>query len=426
MPFGTVKKNFVHRAMETANLVSLRAGCRGGGDRVLLRRFGAFHSRLLEDGQGSKFTHGRTTEPPGNGWFVSVRRRISAASPTAVQESSDLAALHREDGNGVHETLVATIGLCRELRYRRSTFYRRWGLHFTLRSGNRLPHGAHCRQNGYRIMSTMSKAILITGASSGMGREAAILLAREGHRVYAGARRLDRMQDLAEHGITAVEMDVTSSDDNQRAVQRMMDDGGRIDVLINNAGFGLYGPVEDVPLDDARYQLEVNLFGLAHLTRLVLPHMRAQGSGRIINTSSMGGRIFTPFGAWYHATKHALEGWSDCLRLETAPFNIQVVLIEPGLIRTEFGQVLGGGLQKYYEGSAYKAQLDRFFAMMSDPKAANRGTDAEVLARVFLEAATTGRPRRRYVKGATARPLLFIRKWFGDGIYESVLRRTFG
>lgn len=275
-------------------------------------------------------------------------------------------------------------------------------------------------------MSTMSKTILITGASSGMGREAAILLAREGHRVYAGARRLDRMQDLAEHGITAVEMDVTSSDHNQRAVNRMMDDGGRIDVLINNAGFGLYGPVEDVPLDDARYQLEVNLFGLAQLTRLVLPHMRAQGSGRIINTSSMGGRIFTPFGAWYHATKHALEGWSDCLRLETAPFNIQVVLIEPGLIRTEFGQVLGGGLQKYYEGSAYKAQLDRFFAMMSDPKAANRGTDAEVLARVFLEAATTAKPRRRYVKGATARPLLFIRKWFGDGIYEAVLRRTFG
>jgi len=170
----------------------------------------------------------------------------------------------------------------------------------------------------------------------------------------------------------------------------------------------------------------VNLFGLAHLTQLVLPHMRAQGAGRIVNTSSMGGRIFTPFGAWYHATKHALEGWSDCLRIETAPFNIQVVLIQPGLIQTEFGDVVGGSLQKYYAESAYKAGLDRLFAMASDPKAASRGTDAEVLARVFVEAATAARPRRRYVKGAAARPLMFIRKWFGDGIYESVLRRTFG
>ncbi len=272
----------------------------------------------------------------------------------------------------------------------------------------------------------MSKTILITGASSGMGREAAIVLARAGHRVYAGARRLDRMQALSAEGIISVAMDVTQPEDNERAVARIIDGEGRIDVLINNAGFGLYGPVEDIPLEDARYQFEVNLFGLAHLTCLVLPHMRAQGSGRIINTSSMGGRIFTPFGAWYHATKHALEGWSDCLRIETAPFNIQVVLIQPGLIRTEFGQVLGGGLQKYYAGSAYQAQLDRFFTMMSDPKAANRGTDAEVLARVFIEAVTTAKPRRRYVKGAAARPMLFIRKWFGDGIYEFVLRRTFG
>jgi len=191
----------------------------------------------------------------------------------------------------------------------------------------------------------LDKVILITGASSGMGREAAILLARGGHTVYAGARRADRMEDLSEHGITPVEMDVSKGGDNERAVRRIIDADGRIDVLINNAGFGLYGTVEDIPLDDARYQFEVNLFGLAHLTQLVLPHMRAQGAGRIVNTSSMGGRIFTPFGAWYHATKHALEGWSDCLRIETAPFNIQVVLIQPGLIQTEFGHVVGGSLR---------------------------------------------------------------------------------
>ncbi len=277
-----------------------------------------------------------------------------------------------------------------------------------------------------KLNDTMGKTVLITGASSGMGRETAILLAHAGHTVYAGARRAERMQDLSEHGIRPVEMDVSKAEDNERVVQHIIDTDGYIDVLINNAGFGLYGTVEDIPIDDARYQFEVNLFGLGHLTQLVLPHMRTQGTGRIVNTSSMGGRIFTPFGAWYHATKHALEGWSDCLRIETAPFNIQVVLVQPGLIQTEFGQVVGGSLQKYYPDSAYKTGLDRFFAMMSDPKAANRGTDAKVLAQVFVEAATAAKPRRRYVKGATARPLMFIRRCFGDRIYESVLRRTFG
>ena len=271
----------------------------------------------------------------------------------------------------------------------------------------------------------MGKIVLITGASSGMGREAAILLAGGGHTVYAGARRLDRMDDLSEHGITPLEMDVSKGGDNERAVRRIVEAEGRIDVLINNAGFGLYGAVEDIPLDDARYQFEVNLFGLAHLTQLVLPHMRAEGAGRIVNISSMGGRIFTPFGAWYHATRHALEGWSDCLRIETAPFNIQVVVIQSGGIRTGFGDVVAGELKQHWDGSAYQAGPDRFLAMMSGPEAMNRGTEASVLAEVFVEAATTARPRRRYVKGAFARPLIFIRKWFGDAVYESALRRAF-
>ena len=271
----------------------------------------------------------------------------------------------------------------------------------------------------------MSKVMLVTGASSGIGREVAILLAREGHTVYAGARRLDRLEELAEHGITPVEMDVTKEDDNERAVGRIIEEEGRVDVLINNAGWGLYGPVEDIPLDDARYQFEVNLFGLAHLTQLVLPHMRAQRSGRIINVSSMLGKVFVPLGAWYHATKHALEGWSDCLRLETAPFNIQVVIIEPGAIKTEFAAAMSARLREYSAHTAYRPQVDRFLKRLDGPSLAERGTDAHVIARVFLEAATTARPRRRYVKGATARPVMFLRKWFGDGIYEFVLRRAF-
>ncbi|WP_419949040.1 oxidoreductase [Candidatus Palauibacter sp.] len=271
----------------------------------------------------------------------------------------------------------------------------------------------------------MRKVMLVTGASAGIGREAAVLLAREGHAVYAGARRLDRLQELAEHGITPVAMDVTRGDDNERAVRRIIEEEGRIDVLINNAGFGLYGPVEDVPLDDARYQFEVNLFGLADLTQRVLPHMRAQGSGRIINVSSILGKVFVPLGAWYHATKHALEGWSDCLRIETAPFNIQVVLIEPGAIRTEFSGLMNAELRKYCDDSAYRGQVESFLTVTEDRGPGNRGTDPGVFARVFLRAATSRKPRRRYVGGRMARPLIFIRRWFGDGIYEFLLRRAF-
>ena len=270
----------------------------------------------------------------------------------------------------------------------------------------------------------MSKVILITGASAGLGREAAILLAQQGHTVYAGARRVDRLAELADHGVTAVEMDVTKADDNERAVSRILDNERRIDVLINNAGFGLYGPVEDIPIDEARYQFEVNLFGLAHLTQLVLPHMRAQGSGRIVNISSMVGKVFTPMGAWYIATKHALEGWSDCLRLEAAPFGIQVVLIEPGAIHTEFGDVMVALLEKFPDDSPYHAQIKSLSSLMADPGAVDHRTAATRAAKVYAKAATTRRPRRRYITGALARPWMYTRKWFGDAVYEfTVCRR---
>ncbi len=272
----------------------------------------------------------------------------------------------------------------------------------------------------------MSKLIvLITGASSGMGFEAAKLFAEQGHKVYAGARRVEKMADLEPVGVVPVGMDVTKPEDNAAAVARVVDAEGRIDVLINNAGFGLYGPVEDIPLDDARYQFEVNLFGLADLTQKVLPHMRAQKSGRIVNVSSMGGKIYTPLGAWYHATKHALEGWSDCLRLEVEPFGIQVSVIEPGGIKTEWGGVVGEGMKKYYDKSAYKAQMDPFLKAMDGYDTNPQGTEPRVLAEEFLKAATEPRPRRRYVKGFAAKPMIFVRKWLGDGAFEWMLRRAF-
>ncbi len=270
----------------------------------------------------------------------------------------------------------------------------------------------------------MSKVVLITGTSSGIGREATILLGKQGHTVYAGARRVDRLAELADRGITPVQMDVTQSDDNERAVNQVIEAEGRIDILINNAGCGLYGPIEDVSLDDARYVFEVNLFGLAHLTQIVLPHMRAQGSGRIVNISSMVGRIYTPMGAWYVATKHALEGWSDCLRYETAPFGIQVALVQPGSIHTEFASLTAKQLNEFPADSPYRAHIDMLRKRVADPGAVDRPIGAQEVAEVYVEAATARRPRRRYVTGARARPWMFTRKWFGDRAFEYVLHRS--
>jgi short-subunit dehydrogenase len=273
----------------------------------------------------------------------------------------------------------------------------------------------------------MKKIILITGASSGMGKETAKVLAGQGHKVYAGARRLEKMKDLEPLGIVPIKMDVTKEEDNKRAIDTIIANEGRIDVLINNAGFGLYGPFEEIPLDDGRYQFDVNFFGLANLTQLVLPHMRAKKSGRVINISSMGGRIYTPFGAWYHATKHAIEGFSDCLRIETKPFGIDVIIVEPGMIKTDFGNVTGQWFSKYItKDSAYKSMTEPFVEMMNDPNMVNRGTEPIVLANTIANAATVENPNRRYMKGSGAKPMWYIRKIFGDGSFEWLLSRAFG
>ena len=180
----------------------------------------------------------------------------------------------------------------------------------------------------------MNKVILITGASSGIGKETAKKLISEGHTVYVSARRVDKMDDLVQIGARSIKMDITIDEDIKNAVETVLKEKGRIDVLVNNAGYAIYGAMEDTSIEDARRQFEVNLFGLARITQLVLPSMRNEKSGTIINMSSMGGKIYIPFGSWYHGTKHALEGWSDCMRTELKDFGIKVVIIEPGGIKT--------------------------------------------------------------------------------------------
>ena len=201
-----------------------------------------------------------------------------------------------------------------------------------------------------------SKTALVTGASSGIGEATALQLAELGYTVYAAARRVERMSDLADRGIRTASVDVTDDPSMVALVQTIIADTGRIDVLVNNAGYGLYGALEDMPLEEARRQFEVNVFGLARLTQLVLPHMRAQRDGYIVNISSMGGRIWEPLGSWYHASKFAVEGLSDSLRVEVAEFGIKVVIIQPGSIRSEWSGIAADKLEATSANTPYAPQ----------------------------------------------------------------------
>lgn len=266
------------------------------------------------------------------------------------------------------------------------------------------------------------KTVLITGASSGMGKETAKKLLAQGYTVYVAARRVEKMQDLEALGAIALKLDITQEADIVASVERITADHGGVDVLINNAGFGMYGAMEQTSIDDARYQFEVNLFGLARLTQLVLPYMRDQRAGKIVNISSMGGKMYTPLGSWYHATKHALEGWSDCLRIELAQFGIDVIIIEPGAIATEFGDVVVGPMLARSGEGPYQ-QLAQSMAQTTRDSYEHEGAASppSVIANTIASAITARRPKTRYVVGKLARPLMFIRKYFGDRIFDKAI-----
>jgi NAD(P)-dependent dehydrogenase (short-subunit alcohol dehydrogenase family) len=187
-------------------------------------------------------------------------------------------------------------------------------------------------------MSEPSKAVLVTGCSSGIGRATALRLAGSGWKVYATARRPETLSDLREAGCQTLALDVTDEQSMQTAVDTVEQAEGAVGVLINNAGYSQSGAIETVPLEAVRRQFETNVFGLVRLTQLVLPKMRAQHWGKIVNVGSMGGRLSFPGGGHYHATKHAVEALSDAMRFELRGFGIDVVLLEPGLITTEFGE----------------------------------------------------------------------------------------
>ncbi len=199
----------------------------------------------------------------------------------------------------------------------------------------------------------MKKTVLITGASAGIGKATAIYLAENGYNVYGAARRIERMADLEVYGIKPIALDVTDEKSVEVCVERILKEAGSIDILVNNAGFGSEGAIEDVSKEDAKYQMEVNVFGAMHLTQLVLPRMRDNRYGKIINISSMGGKIALPLGGWYHASKFAIEALSDSLRMEVKPFGIDVIVIEPGGIKSEWGDIAIENLVRVSGDSAY-------------------------------------------------------------------------
>ena len=270
-------------------------------------------------------------------------------------------------------------------------------------------------------MDNKNKVVLITGASSGMGKETAKCLLNENYTVYAVARRVEKMADLKKMGAHILKMDITKSEDIEAVIKTIAENHKGVDVLINNAGYGLYGAMEDTSIEDARYQFEVNLFGLARITQLVLPYMREQKAGRIINMSSMGGKIYFPLGAWYHGSKHALEGWSDSLRLEVAGFGIQVVIIEPGTIQTEFGEVMAEPMIKRSGNTAYAAITKGMAESTKNSYERGGSSDPSVITRLISKAISAKRPKTRYVAGKWAKPLIFIRKWFGDRIFDWIV-----
>ena len=271
-----------------------------------------------------------------------------------------------------------------------------------------------------QIIITM-KSILITGASAGMGKETAKKLLALGHRVYATARRVELMQDLADMGAITYEMDVTDPVQVADVVETIIRTYGPIDVLWNNAGYGLYGAVEDVPLDAARQQFEVNLFGLACVTRQVIPHMRKAGGGTIINTSSMGGKMYMPLGAWYHASKHALEGWSDSLRLDLKPFNIHVVVLEPGVIDTDWGGIMMDNMKKYSGSGLYAKVAEKIARATSQMYVKGGASKPSVIADTIARIVADKKPSTRYRVGALAKPLVWMRVFLGDRLFDKII-----
>ncbi len=274
-------------------------------------------------------------------------------------------------------------------------------------------------------MNKVRKVVLVTGASSGIGFDAAQALAARGHKVYAAARRVEKMEPLKAKGIEVLRMDVTDEASMAEGVESILKNEGRIDVLVNNAGYGFFGAIETVPMEEARRQVEVNVFGLARLCQLVLPTMRKQGGGRIVNTSSIAGRSVFYFGGWYHVSKYSVEALSDAMRMELKPFGIDVVMIEPGAIKTDWGIIAARHLAESTKDTAYEPTAAPWAKTMDWAYRSNLISSPRVITRAILRAVDSRRPRARYRKGRLSGTVIFLH-WLLPARWWDALMRRFG
>jgi NAD(P)-dependent dehydrogenase (short-subunit alcohol dehydrogenase family) len=268
-------------------------------------------------------------------------------------------------------------------------------------------------------MKTNRKVALVTGASSGMGNQIAKTLLGAGYIVYGAARRLDKMANIQELGAWAIEMDLTDDISIRLGVQTIIDIEGKIDILVNNAGFGSYGAVEDVAMFNARRQLEVNVIAAARLSQLVIPYMREQQWGRIINITSIGGKFANALGGWYHASKFALEGLSDSLRNEVKQFGIDVVVIEPGAIKSDWDAIATKNLLRDSGHGYYREMAQRFIKGLRNNF--SHASEPAVISDIVLKAIRAKAPKTRYAGGFFARPMLFLRRILSDRMMDKFL-----
>lgn len=280
-------------------------------------------------------------------------------------------------------------------------------------------------------MAEASKAVLITGCSSGIGHATAEHLAARGWTVYASARRTESIADLAERGIKTLALDVTDEGSMRAAVAEVEEAEGAVGALVNNAGYSQSGAVETLPLDRLRAQFETNVFGLVRMCQLVLPGMRRQSWGRIVNVSSMGGRLTFPGGGAYHGTKHAVEALSDALRFEVRGFGVDVVVIEPGLITTRFGETAAGSIDAAGAAAGddpyaeFNAAVGTATAEAYEGPLARLGGGPETVARAIERAITARRPKTRYKVTPSARLALAQRRLLSDRAWDAVMRTQF-
>ena len=274
----------------------------------------------------------------------------------------------------------------------------------------------------------VSKAVLITGCSSGIGWATARYLSDVGWRVYATARNVEKIAPLEESGCRLLALDVTDEGSMASAVEEIEREEGAVGALVNNAGYSQSGAVEAVPLEKVRAQFETNVFGLVRMCQLVLPGMRRQGYGRIVNLSSMGGRLTLPGAGFYHASKYAVEAVSDALRFEVEGFGIKVSIIEPGLIRTGFSDAAVGSMDGHDDGPY--AGLDEAVARVTTEyyeqgPISRLAGEPEAVAEAIEQAISASSPRSRYAVTPSAHLFIGLRRLLPDGAWDAALRTTY-